>query len=1405
MIKQARKDYVPRDLEKQVQEFWRRTKAYDKTRKLRASGKDFYFVDGPPYTTGSIHLGTALNKTIKDAVVRWRRMQGLNVRDQPGYDMHGLPIEVQVERSLGITNKRQIEELGIEKFVTTCRQFSLDLLAKMTEQFQALGVWLDWDNPYMTIKNEFIEAGWWALKRAHERGLLTKDVRSLQWCTRCETALAEAEIEYSDETDPSIYVRFTLKDRPDESLVIWTTTPWTLPANLAVAVHPDFTYARVDPGTGGSLWILEETATQVLGAAGLAGQVVERKKGTELVGWAYTYPLGEKVPYHATVTAEKAHTILASTAVTAEHTGLVHTAPGHGPEDFDLGKTNGLPIFSPVDERGVYTVGAGAYAGKHVREANDLILNDLTAVGALLHRDKVVHRYGHCWRCRTPIVFRVTEQWFLRVDPIKPKMLEEIKRIRWTPDWAGSSRQWEWTQNLRDWCISRQRYWGTPLPLWVCEKCGELRVVGSADDLRIGQHYKEGMDLHRPGIDAVTFRCTKCGATQRRVRDVLDVWFDSGVASWAQLGYPRDRTQFQRWWPVDWIVEGNDQTRGWFNSQMWTGVIAFDRAPYESVVLHGWVNGPDGRQMHRHLGNYIEPFEVIDKHGVDAFRLYLLRSNAPWEDITFNWEDVKNAGRSLNILFNVYKFATMYMAMDRFDPEASPVDGLVKHMTPEDKWLLSCVERLKGTVTVHIEHYDLHRAARALEEFVLEDLSRWYVKLIRDRTWKEGEDRGKQAAEAVLHTALVTTAKLLAPFCPHLAEEIYQNMDGRLLTVHMCDWPKPREDFLNATLEKSMNTVRDLVEVVAKVRQKENVKLRWPVGSVTLRGPTPEAEAALGQLKHVFLDLANAKALQLIPADGAYGVMELALVPDPQAIGKVYKAWWSKIATILEMRSAAEVQRELEERGEYRIGIEGQMIKILPNMVKVEPRLPKGIARAETAYGELFVDLRVTPEIRAEGMAREVVRRVQQMRKDLDLDVEDYVRTNVKAAEELAAVLGPLRDYVARESRSRTLTIGTGDVDEEYVVEWPNVDGGTLLIGVTPLHAREVLRAFMGIGLSEGKAFALFDAGYKTLASLKSSSREELLGLGGLEETDVRRIAEHTESEERPNPPCSVCGAVGKAGLPRCWRCGEMPPGLLPCPACGEPIPKGTYVCPQCGFGAEKAKAPPPASAQPQAAKLSAAPAEVSAPVSPPIAAAAPPPTAAPVPPTAPAPQSPPTAPAPTPAPPSQVRAEFTHPDQLPAPMIEAQPSSTYLIKEGMPGQTYAIFLAELKKGRKGFCVTRVYPQKVREKYGLAPELPIVWLSNVGKEDSVRPKDLEKLSLALEHFISKEAGVVLLDGIEYLVTNNNFLTVLRLVQALRDTVAIHGATLVLSVNASALDTHQMTLLEKEVDGVVSVG
>lgn len=600
MIKQAEKAYAPREVERQVHDFWSLAKVYAKTVAARSKGEDLYFCDGPPYTTGSIHLGQVLNKTIKDAVVRFRRMQGYNVRDQPGYDMHGLPIEVQVEKALGITNKKEIEELGVGKFVETCRAYSLELLNKMTEQFKALGIWLDWDRPYMTIRNEFIEAAWWTLSKAHGKGLIYEALRSTQWCSRCETALADAEIEYSDETDPSIYVTFPLVDRPGESLLIWTTTPWTLPANLAIAVHPGFTYAKVKVPSGATMecvWTLESSVPAVMGLASRTGyEVVETKTGEQLVGSAYVHPLAAKVPYQATVAGEWVHRVVASEFVEAEHTGLVHSAPGHGPEDFELGQRLGLPAFSPVDARGRFTPDAGAYEGKTVKEANPEIVEDLRAANALFAAETFVHAYGHCWRCRTPILYRATVQWFFRVADIKPKMVQEVQRVRWSPDWAGNARQLDWTQNLRDWGVSRQRYWGIPLPIWRCANCAHWTVIGSAEALRKGSGYKDGMDLHRPGIDAVLLPCPKCKDDMRRVPDTVDVWFDSGCASWASLGYPAREDEFRRWWPADWIVEGPDQTRGWFSSQLAAGVVAFDRAPYDRVLMHGWVNGPtDGR------------------------------------------------------------------------------------------------------------------------------------------------------------------------------------------------------------------------------------------------------------------------------------------------------------------------------------------------------------------------------------------------------------------------------------------------------------------------------------------------------------------------------------------------------------------------------------------------------------------------------------------------------------------------------------------------------------------------------------------------------------------------------------------------------------------------------------------
>ena len=558
MIKQVRANYDAPTIEKEIQAYWISNDAYEKTKELRSGGEDFYFVDGPPYTTGSIHLGTAMNKTIKDTLIRYWRMRGFNVRDQPGFDMHGLPIEVQVEKKIGVHSKKEIEEFGIDKFVDTCKKFAYELHGSMTEQFKQLGVWMDWENPYQTLKPSYLEAAWWTLSRAYKRGLLESADRVLTWCPRCETALADAEIEYWDEDDPSITVKFPVTGT-DYSLLIWTTTPWTLPSNMAVAVHPDFDYAKVKmvgPKGTDTFIVLESRAETIAKNGGYERfEILEKMKGKSLEGMAYEPPFEIDEKYlHRT---DWTYKVVTADYVENDNTGLVHTAPGFGPDDYETGKRYGIPPFCPVGESGRFTDEFPMLAGKKVKVSNEPILQYLDENGKLFSSERIKHRYGHCWRCKSPIIYRNTNQWFMKVTAVKQKMLDEIDRVKWVPEWAGSSRERNWVEGARDWCISRQRYWGIPMPVWRCT-CGEKKVVGRYDELREGKGYTEGMETHRPWIDAVTFTCPKCGGTMTRVKDVLDVWFDSGVAAWADLGWPSDTEQYDRWWPGRFIVEAHD-------------------------------------------------------------------------------------------------------------------------------------------------------------------------------------------------------------------------------------------------------------------------------------------------------------------------------------------------------------------------------------------------------------------------------------------------------------------------------------------------------------------------------------------------------------------------------------------------------------------------------------------------------------------------------------------------------------------------------------------------------------------------------------------------------------------------------------------------------------------------------
>ena len=650
--------------------------------------------------------------------------------------------------------------------------------------------------------------------------------RSVNWCPRCETAIADSEVEYSERTDPSIYVKFKIKNCEDTFIVIWTTTPWTIPANVAVAVNPDVKYSKFRAiKQNGSKEILI-TATDMIKNVLKQGryidyEVLETMDGEDLTKLEYESPVGDLVPIQNKIK----HGIYLADFVTIENTGCVHLAPGHGMEDFNLGVKYSLPILCPVGSNGTYTSEAGEYEGKNVREANTIVIKDLKERNRLFAEGTVTHRYGHCWRCKTPIIYLATEQWFLKITEIKEKMLEEIDAVDWYPDWAGSARFRTWVEGARDWCISRQRYWGIPIPIWKCKKCGKLEIIGTKAELLEKANVSEDIELHRPYVDRVIIPC-ECGGEKMRIEDVFDVWFDSAVASWATLKFPQTREKFDEWWPADFITEGHDQTRGWFYSQLGASIVGFEKAPYKSVLMHGFTLDAGGKKMSKSYGNVISPLDIIDRFGADTLRTYVLSSSAPWEDLKFNLEEIETIHRSINILWNVFRFPLPYMALDNFDPLQVSIDSIKDALREEDRWILSRVQSVIKAVDEAMKGYLLHKAVREILEFTIEDLSRWYIQLIRPRTWIEADDPDKLAAYCVLYEVYITLTKLISPFMPYLAEEMYQNLilnvdPNALESVHMCDWPKVNEAYLDSDLEAAMDTVRSIVEAASNARQKK--------------------------------------------------------------------------------------------------------------------------------------------------------------------------------------------------------------------------------------------------------------------------------------------------------------------------------------------------------------------------------------------------------------------------------------------------------------------------------------------------------------------------------------------------------------------------------------------------------
>ena len=847
--------YEPHKVEKEIDEFWGKNRVYERVRAAANGKKPFYFIDGPPYATSSIHLGTAWNKIIKDAYIRFWRMQGFNVWDQPGFDTHGTPIEVQVEKSLGFKSKKDIEKYGADKFIAKCREYATKYIDVMSRQFADLGVWMDWKNPYLTLKNHYIEGAWFTFKRAFEGGCLYRGSYPVHVCTRCETVVAYNEIEHKTVSERSVYVKFPVRGKGGEYLVIWTTTPWTLPANTGIMAHPDFDYAFVKLASGDVFIVAKELAQKIMTDVVETGNysIVKTVKGRQLEGVEYEHPLKDLVP--ALQGLKGAHrVVLSSRYVNLDAgTGLVHTAPGHGAEDWEVGMEKGLPVISPVNLDGTFTAGAGAWLeGKYTKDTDAMIIGRLSERGALVGTEETSHEYPMCWRCGTPLLFLNVPQWFFRVKDIRQKLLEENKKVRWVPAWAGE-RFNDWLGNLGDWPVSRQRYWGIPLPIWECTNkgCSAIEVIGSFEELKKKSGLGEEMDFHRPAIDGVKIKCSKCGREMERVRDVLDVWFDSGVCTWASLGYPREKKLFEKMWPSDFQIEGPDQFRGWWNSQMITSYLTFRKAPFRNVALHGFVLDAKGLKMSKSKGNVVTPEEVIAKYGRDVFRFYLLSSPA-WNDFYFSWDNVKEVSRMFNVLWNSCLFVSTYGG----EPKARISAKLQK----EDRWIISRINSMVALGEEKGKSYEMHDFVRQLYDFILNDFSRWYIKLIRERVspWYEGRD--KAAAQYALHYVLGRLARILAPVAPFVADKIWKDMQGRE-SVHLEGWPAADKKAISRKLEKDMETAKLIFEAATARRQEKGIKLRWPLADMTVAGNAAAISAAKS-LAGILCNIANARSVK---------------------------------------------------------------------------------------------------------------------------------------------------------------------------------------------------------------------------------------------------------------------------------------------------------------------------------------------------------------------------------------------------------------------------------------------------------------------------------------------------------------------------------------------------------------
>ena len=1024
--------------EKEILEFWRTHGIVEKATTEREGCEVFTFFDGPPTANGRPHIGHVETRAIKDLIPRYKTMKGYQVTRKAGWDTHGLPVELEVEKALGINGKPQIENYGIEPFIQKCKESVWKYKTEWEQMSDRVGYWADMKHPYVTYEDNYIESEWWSLKTIAEKGLLYKGHKVVPYCPRCGTALSSHEVAqgYKDVTETSVYVKFKVKGAENTYLLAWTTTPWTLPSNVALVVNAveDYVYAVKD----GVTYILAQAlCAKVLGDE---AEIVKTVKGQELVGMDYEplYPFAGQPK-------QRAWYVVADSYVTlTDGTGIVHTAPAFGEDDARVGRENNLPFVQMVNTQGKFVDTVTPWAGMFVKDADPLIVEEMRQTGKLFAAVPYTHSYPFCWRCDTPLLYYARPTWFIKMTAVRDKLVSNNRKVNWYPDNIKEGRMGNFLENVIDWGLSRERYWGTPLPVWVCDDCDHMHVIGSKAELReLGENVPENIELHKPYVDKITLRCEKCGGVMHRVPEVIDCWYDSGSMPFAQWHYPFENKEiFEKNFPAQFISEAVDQTRGWFYTLEAISTLLFDRNPFENCIVMGLVQDKNGIKMSKHIGNVISPWDVLDKQGADAVRWYFYASAAPWLPSRFSHEAVSELQRKyMGTLWNTYAFFVLYANIDNFDPKKYPAPYAYTVM---DKWVLSKLNTLIKTVDENLNAYKITEAARALSDFT-DELSNWYVRRGRDRYWGSEMTADKIAAYQTLYTVLVTMAKLTAPFTPFMAESIYQNLVRKVdadapESVHLCLFPACDETMIDAELEKDMEVVLKAVNLGRAARNSANLKIRQPLSTMYIKSELqlPEEMCALIE------DELNVKDVQFVTDARAFTTYQIK--PQMRTLGPRYGKLLGKIGQHLAAADGNEVVDELNAGRNYEFDLEGTHVSLAREDMLIAPMQKPGYVAQNEGEFTVVLDANITEALKREGYLREVISKVQTMRKEAGFEVTDRITVYVSGSKLIEEIVSG-DEAALKDGVLATSVVLTAAPEDAYSKEW-DLNGEKAVLGV---------------------------------------------------------------------------------------------------------------------------------------------------------------------------------------------------------------------------------------------------------------------------------------------------------------------------------------------------------------------